>query len=130
MSTVTQPSPSFRFSRNQTLGLVALCTVFGAAAQVLIKSGANHLHGTDAWSMITNPLLMLGYSLYGVSTVLLVLALRQSELSLLYPIISLTYVWVTILSVTVFHEQLTAYKAVGITIIVIGVGILGWGSKK
>ena len=37
--------------------------------------------------------------MYGVSTVLLVLALRHGELSLLYPVFAMTYVWVTILSV-------------------------------
>src|SRR5262245_7576930 len=99
MATIPQPSGSFRFNRAQTLGLMASCTVCGAAAQVLIKTGANTLHSPGLWAMITNPPLVAGYSLYGISTVLLVLALRQSELSLMYPIISLTYVWVTILSI-------------------------------
>jgi len=48
--------------------------------------------------MITNVPAGGGYSLYGLSTILLVLALRDGELSILYPVISLTYVWVTVLS--------------------------------
>jgi len=130
MATEIEPRTSFRFSRNQTLGLVCLCTVFGAAAQVLIKTGANHLTGPDVAAMITNLPLMTGYSLYGISTVLLVLALRQSELSLMYPIISLTYVWVTLLSVFLFRETLTISKALGISIIVCGVAIMGRGGRK
>jgi len=77
--------------------------------------------------MITNLPLMIGYSLYGISTLLLILALRKGELSVLYPIISLTYVWVTLLSITVFKESVNGFKAVGLAIIVIGVAVLGYG---
>src|SRR3712207_7394559 len=48
---------------------------------------------------------LFGYSLYAVSTMLLVLALRKGQLSLLYPIISLTYVWVTLLSRSEEHTS-------------------------
>ena len=47
-------------------------------------------------------LLWAGFVLYGMSTAILVLALRNQELSILYPVISLTYVWVAILSLIVF----------------------------
>ena len=106
------------------------CTVLGAAAQVLIKLGANALPHPGLWQMITSLHLLGGYSLYGMSTVLLVLALREGELSLLYPVISLTYVWVTVLSVAVFHETLTPLKIAGILLIVAGVAVLGRNGRK
>lgn len=110
--------------------LVFCCTVLGAAAQVLIKTGANALPHPSVLQMATSPWLLSGYCLYGMSTVLLVLALRHGQLSLLYPVISLTYVWVTILSVVVFHEVMNPYKVAGIVLIVMGVGVLGLGGKK
>jgi multidrug transporter EmrE-like cation transporter len=111
--------------------LVFLCTLVGAAAQMFIKTGADNLAHPGfvaaVVGMLTNPLLFTGYALYGVNTVLLAVALRESELSLLYPVIALTYVWVAILSVFLLHESLNPYKLAGITTIVLGVGILGRG---
>jgi multidrug transporter EmrE-like cation transporter len=73
---------------------------------------------------------MGGLSLYGLSTLLLVLALRDGELSMLYPVIALTYVWVTLLSFLIFHDRVNPFKLLGIVTIVIGVGVLGRGQRK
>ena len=67
----------FRFSRNQTIGLVFGCSVFGTASQILIKTGATGLTGASVMSMVTNPYLVGGYGLYGFSTILLILALKD-----------------------------------------------------
>jgi len=114
---------------------VFCCTIFGAAAQVLIKSGANTFTPNPTVAemisrIFTHLPLFMGYALYGISTILLVLALRHGELSLLYPVIALTFVWVTILSILVFHDSMNPLKLVGITIIVGGVAILGKGSHS
>jgi len=121
---------SFRFSRRQSIALVFGCTVLGAAAQILMKTGANVLETSSPLDIITNPALFAGYCLYGISAVLLVLALRDGELSILYPVIALTYVWVTILSVWIFNETTNGWKAAGIALIVIGVGVLGRNDKS
>jgi drug/metabolite transporter (DMT)-like permease len=60
----------------------------------------------------------------------MILALRHGELSVLYPIISLSYVWVAIAAVLVFHESMNAIKVVGIATIIFGVAILGRAGSK
>ena len=114
--------------------LVVCCTIIGAGAQILLKRGAGELGANPtmvhtAMAMILNPALLAGFSMYGVSMVLLVLALRHGELSLLYPVFALTYVWVAILSVLVLHESMNAFKLAGIAIIVGGIAVLGKGSS-
>jgi len=114
--------------------LVVCCTIIGAAAQVLIKKGAGALGPNPtmvqtALAMLLTPSLFAGYLMYGVSTVLLVLALRHGQLSLLYPVFAMTYVWVTILSVLVFHESMNGFKLAGIAIIVGGIAVLGRGQS-
>lgn len=113
----------------RSIALVFGCTVLGAAAQILMKSGATTVSQPGVagvlMGMLTNVRLFSGYCLYGLSTVLLVLALKEGELSLLYPVIALTYVWVTVLSFLLFHETVNPYKMVGIAVIVIGVAVLG-----
>ena len=119
-------------AHRRSLALVFGCTILGAAAQILMKTGANHMAHTGAGilSMAANLPLLAGYTLYGLSTLLLVLALRDGELSLLYPVIALTYVWVTALSFVIFHDRVNPFKLTGIVIIVIGVAILGRGGER
>ena len=120
--------------KRRALLLVFLCTIVGAAAQILIKEGATTVAkpgfiGAIA-AMLTNAPLFAGYCLYGLNTILMVLALRNGELSLLYPIIALTYIWVTLLSIFIFHEPMGTFKGIGITLIVIGVAVLGRGKRS
>lgn len=110
--------------------LVFLCTLTGAAAQVFLKLGATNIEHPKLLQLITNVPLMAGYGLYGINTLLLALALRKAPLSLLYPIISLTYVWVTILGVLVFKETVNPYKLVGLGIVIVGVAFLGVDGRK
>jgi multidrug transporter EmrE-like cation transporter len=78
-----------------------------------------------ALAIVTNLNLFLGYAMYGINTILMALALKGRELSRLYPIIALTYVWVTLLSLVVLHEHLNFFRVAGIAFIVVGVSILG-----
>lgn len=120
-------------TRHRSIGLVFCCTFFNAVGQILIKNGANSLANADLLTtilgLIRNPFLICGFGLYGVSLVFLVTALRDGELSILYPIIALGYVWVTILSVALFHESMNVYKLIGISTIVVGVAIIGRGKR-
>jgi drug/metabolite transporter (DMT)-like permease len=122
---------SFRFTHRQSLFLVFCCTLFGGAAQYLFKRSTAHAmfrmaDGNVNWmSVLTNYPLWIGLALYGISTLLMVLALRDGELSLLYPAISLTYIWVVFLSVLLLHEALTPWKIAGVSLICLGVALLG-----
>ena len=118
------------FTLRQAIGVVFVCTLLGSAAQILMKTGANSLAGSGLLGFVTNLPLMAGYVLYGMSTVLLVLALRDGELSVLYPVIALSYVWVTILSVVIFQESINLFKCLGIATIVAGVAVLGRGGQR
>jgi drug/metabolite transporter (DMT)-like permease len=109
--------------------LVFSCTVFGALAQLVIKK-ATLTMGSDPMSILTNAWLLVGYSIYGFNTLLMVLALKDGEMSMLYPIIALTYVWTTLLSYTVLGEPSNLYKNIGIITIVLGVAVMGRGGKK
>jgi multidrug transporter EmrE-like cation transporter len=123
-------SPVDPAQQRRSFLLVAGSTIICSGAQILIKKGAGALGQNPtmvqtALAMVLTPALFAGYSLYGISTVLLVLALRHGQLSLLYPVFAMNYVWVTILSVVVFHESMNPYKLAGILTIVAGIAVLG-----
>lgn len=48
-------------------------------------------------------------------------------LSLIYPFVSLGYVWTTILSFYILKEKITNKKIISITLIVLGVILIGFG---
>ena len=75
--------------------------------------------------ILSNSKLFVGYGFYGLNTILMAYALKGRELSRLYPIIALTYVWVTGLSVVLLSEHVNFFRILGITLIVGGVSILG-----
>jgi len=102
-----------------------LLHLLGAGAQILLKTGANQLVHPNVLGIITNPLADRRPLSYGVSTVLLVLALRDGETFVALPVIALTYVWVTMLSFVVFHDRANPIKLIEIAIIVLGVAVLG-----
>jgi drug/metabolite transporter (DMT)-like permease len=144
LSVDTETVPVVTTKRNQTKAnlMVGGCTVLGAAAQMLIKRGLLHLPpapgggaGVETWlgfllGVVTNLPLFFGLACYGLSTGLLVLALRYGELSVLYPIIALTYVWVSILSVVLLGETTNPFKIAGLIVIVAGVAVLGRTGPK
>ena len=119
-------------SRRQSVALVFFCTLISACAQILFKIGAHNLPALGPTALLTNPVLALrnvpllaGLTLYGLFMAVFVFALKDMELSILYPVISFSYVWVALLSFLIFHETLNPWKAVGITTIMLGVMALG-----
>jgi len=115
--------------RRRMVLMMAGATLLSAAAQILIKTGM-HDFRPNLPALATNLPLMAGYALYALFTLLMVLALREGELSLMYPIISLSYVWVTALSYFIFKDTLSPLKLVGIAGIMAGVALLGRGERK
>ncbi len=141
-STLVEAPLETRSEAQRAFLLVFSCTLIGALAQILVKQGtaqldAGHLTLGQVLSrptlivsfsigVISNLRLFIGYCLYGINTFLMALALKGRELSRLYPIIALTYVWVTILSLFVLPgEHLNFFRTIGIAFIVGGVSILG-----
>lgn len=126
---------------NKSIYMVLGCTVFAAAAQVLLKFGATHPmppvspSNAATWkpfllALLGNYQLLLGYVAHSGNALLLILALRDGELSMLYPIIALTYVWVNLLSMYFFHDQMNVWKGLGIALVIGGVALLGRASAR
>lgn len=96
-----------------------------------MKTGLNHIvSASSPVVFLTSIPIMVGFVLYGINTVMLIFALRDGELSILYPVIALTYVWVMILSMLFFREPLNFFKAAGVLSIVAGVAVLGKSTKE
>lgn len=103
--------------------VILICTVLISLSQVLWKMGVD----SDAQSFfhkLMNVYVILGGFFYFLAAGGLVAAFRDGELSVLYPVVSLSFVWVSIMSLLVLEESLSAMDCLGITSIVCGVSII------
>lgn len=75
--------------------------------------------------------LLGGFALYGAGALLMILALRCGELSVLHPMLGAGYVLSLLLGSAVLGEPLTAAKLAGVFVIVAGLVLLaGSGEGK
>ena len=118
--------------------MVIGCTIFAAAAQIMLKFGAGHPQPAlipaepatwmpFALALLGNFPLVAGYVLSGFNAMLLILALRHGELSVLYPMVSISYVFAMIWSRLFFKEQISMGKVTAVALILAGVICIGIG---
>jgi drug/metabolite transporter (DMT)-like permease len=107
---------------------VILGTFVGSFGAVFLKIGAGHL-SRNLKSLLTNWRLALGIGLYLISSVFYVLGVRNGELSVLYPMVSLGSVWTLVWSKFLLEESLTRPKFLAVGMILAGCVLLGLGSR-
>ncbi|MBI2143993.1 EamA family transporter [Candidatus Woesearchaeota archaeon] len=115
------------------LGVVAAFTVVAAFGALFFKKGSAQFALSLnpfklAVSMLRNTNLMIGVFLYAAPTPIYLWALKNAPLSIVYPINSLAYVWVSLLSVKFLGEKMNKYKLIGVACIVLGVSLLAYSN--
>ncbi|MBU0980432.1 MAG: EamA family transporter [Nanoarchaeota archaeon] len=111
------------FSIIATLG----ACVMGAYASVLMKK-ASASFTFNLRKLMRNSHLIIAVALYGISTLIFIPALKYGELSVLYPLVATTYIWVSFFSMWFLKERMNTWKWAGIAIIIIGVAFIGFSS--
>ena len=111
-----------------TIVLMLIATFIGAIGSLFLKLGSSTVKvrftKEGIMNIVKNWRLILGFAIYGFSTVLFIMVLRITDLSIAYPMTSLTYVFITILSAFILKEHITKYKIVGIGFIILGVVLI------
>ena len=109
--------------------LVLFITALTSSAQLLYKLGADRL-SSDLLMLLSNWPLLLGMLVYAIGAVLLIIALKHGEVTILYPIIATSYIWVALFSWLLFGESISYLKLMGIISIVVGIVLISFGSKQ
>jgi drug/metabolite transporter (DMT)-like permease len=107
--------------------LVFAASFVGSFGAVFLKSGSAELR--HSFWRIFNWRLGLGVLLFVASSLAFVQGIRQGELSVLYPMVSLGYIWTLVWSRLFFAEPFTRGKFVGLFLILAGVFFVGLGSR-
>jgi len=116
--------------------LVLLASFIGSFGGVFLKSGAEQVREGLVYLFISrkppffNWRLASGVAMFLLSSYFFVLGIRPpGELSVLYPMVSLGYIFTLVWSRIFFKEPLTRVKFLGLFLIVLGVFFVGLGSK-
>ncbi len=115
-------------TKKEAILLVLICTFFTSVGQLFLKIGSKNL-SFDIIELLTNYPLIIGFSLYAVGALILVLALKNGELSILYPFIATSFVWVSVLSVIFLNEVMNVWKWSGVLVIILGMVFIGKGGS-
>ncbi|MGA3260696.1 MAG: hypothetical protein ABSE35_17585 [Bryobacteraceae bacterium] len=105
--------------------LVLFASVVGSFGAVFLKLGAVRLTGLMS---LLNWRLALGVGLYLGSSVFYGLGIRHGQLSVLFPMVAVGYIWTLLWARLFFRERFTRTKLLGLGLVLAGVVLVGLGS--
>ena len=119
-------------SRTMLIGLILVSVALAATAQLTLKHGMNQVteanRGTAATlsadslkAIATNPSVVGGLLIFGLSAVVWLLVLSRASLSFAYPFASLTYVLILLADRFVLKEEIPLLRWAGVAAIVTGI---------
>lgn len=110
------------------LALAILSILLGAIGQVFLKIGSSQIELSwnkaqalsSIFNLLTNLPIVAGFVLYGLSFILWIKVLSKLDLSYVYPLTSLGYVFVLFFSFFFLKENMSLYRGIGILFIIFG----------
>jgi drug/metabolite transporter (DMT)-like permease len=108
--------------------LVLIASLIGSVAAVFLKAGADRLHRDIASLKRSGVRLGVGITLFLLSPVLYVWGIKDGSLSVLYPLVSLGYVWTLVWSKIFFGEPFNKHKIYGLGLVLVGVTFITAGN--
>lgn len=106
-----------------TFIIILAATWINAFGSMNLKLGAAKFN-LNIIEQLKNKPFLIGAALFAVSSVLYLIALKLENLSIVYPLTSLSYIWVAILSHRKFGEALHKKKMAAISLIIIGIALI------
>jgi multidrug transporter EmrE-like cation transporter len=100
-----------------------LCIKKGALLKGPLELQVHHFLKT-VYTAFSSPFIVLGLILYGISAFFWIIALSRVELSYAYPVLSLGYLLIMVLSFWLFQEHLSALRILGTLSVVLGLCLI------
>ena len=114
-----------------TFLLILFNVALAVSGQLAIKAGMNqvgYITSKNSMSLMMaafkNPYVILGLIAYTLAAGTWIAVLSRVEVSFAYPMLSLGYVAIVILSAIYLHESVTLMRVVGTFLIVVGVAVI------
>jgi len=114
----------------KSLAFLLLAMLLAAAGQLLLKHGMSQVGRLEglSWELfraLSQPAVLAGLFLFGLSSLFWLVLLSREKLSYVYPMVSLNYVFIVILSRLFLREAVPPFRIVALTVICLGVVLYG-----
>jgi len=115
--------------------LILFSVSLASTGQMLLKYGmikVGRISGIESipsklLTALINPFVLLGLFVFGISALSWLIVLSRVKLSIAYPMVSLGYAAVVILSWLIFKEPLKLVSLVGCAVVIVGVFLISRG---
>ena len=113
--------------------LIIVVTILITATQVMLKIALQQIGSItnfreflliQLWSIIFSKYFLAMIAGMAIAAIIWFFVVSRAQLSLVYPLLSMSYVWMMFVSWRVFNEPITVNKVVGTLVICLGVIIL------
>jgi len=117
------------------IGMILLSVGLAAVAQLMLKTGMNHVNdelapatfgfdGASLRTVVVQPYVWAGLALFGASALVWLVVLSRASLSFAYPFAALTYVLILLFDAFVLNETVPALRWAGVGFIAVGIFLI------
>jgi drug/metabolite transporter (DMT)-like permease len=116
--------------------LLILIVVFESTGVILLKKGitsVGDIHGVTASEIIrivkasvTNPQILMGVFFEALFFVCLLVLMSKSEISFLWPLTALSFVFATFAAMIFLHESVSWVRWIGVALIMLGAAFISY----
>lgn len=132
-------APSRTSSTIISIAFLLVSVGFATAGQLTLKGAMEAIGrigtaqvsdaGQTVARAVKEPLLWIGLLLFGISALFWLVVLSRVDLSLAYPFVGVSYIVVVALARFMFHEHVPTLRWIGVSIIAVGIALIGISSK-
>lgn len=133
-------APPGRTSAIISIALLVVSVGFAVAGQLTLKSAMDHI-GRIGGAEIAEPLqtigkaareprLWAGLFLFGISSLFWLVVLSRVPLSVAYPFVGISYIFVVGFARFVLHEHIPALRWIGVAVVAMGIAIIGLSFRR
>lgn len=117
-----------------TIMIALACIILLVMGQSFLKYGLVQVGGVNFTGgqifvsvrrILSVPYIVLGFTLYGISSILWLDVLSRLDLSVAFPMVSLTYAFTMVTGAVFFDERVNLLRVTGVAIICLGVFLVG-----
>jgi len=105
-----------------TIILMLISSILGALGVLYFKFASKTV-SLNIYSWLFNSKFITALIFYALAFIAMVSALKLTDLSVVYPLFALSYIWVALLSATVLKEKIYLYNWIGFMLIIIGIAL-------
>lgn len=133
-------APESRTSGIISIVLVVISVGFAVAGQLTLKAAMDHIGRIGGAELaapmetigkaVREPRLWAGLTLFGISSLFWLVVLSRVPLSVAYPFVGISYIFVVAFARYALHEHVPPARWLGVAVVALGIAIIGLSFRR